>query len=149
MSTQVVVAKLEGLTGRAAELRTLLGDRARDVRAEHGCAGYEVAELLDEPASFVIVQTWTSSEALRAHYATEAHAEYQHAVDELLATPSRGRPAPGRIDDAPEREHVADGSRALRLADLLVGVAACRRRTPLRASAELLDRLARARARRS
>ena len=88
MSTQVVVAKLAGLTGRAAELRTLLSDRARDVRAEDGCASYQVAELLDEPASYVIVQTWTSSEALRAHYGTEAHAEYQHAVDELLATPS-------------------------------------------------------------
>jgi quinol monooxygenase YgiN len=88
MSTQVVVAKLAGLTGRAAELRTLLSDRARAVRAEDGCASYEVAELLDEPATFVIVQTWTSSEALRGHYATEAHAEYQHAVDELLATPS-------------------------------------------------------------
>ena len=88
MSTQVVVAKLAGLTGRAAELRTLLGDRARAVRAEDGCVSYEVAELLDEPVTYVIVQTWTSSEALRAHYATEAHAEYQHAVDELLATPS-------------------------------------------------------------
>jgi quinol monooxygenase YgiN len=89
MSTQVVVAKLAGLTGRAAELRTLLVDRARDVRAEAGCAGYEVAELLDaEAASFVIVQTWTSAEALRAHFSTAAHAAYQHAVDELLARPS-------------------------------------------------------------
>jgi quinol monooxygenase YgiN len=88
MSTQVVVAKLAGLAGRAAELRTLLTERARAVRVEEGCAGYEVAELLDEPASYVIVQTWTSGESLRAHYATEDHAEYQHAVDELLATPS-------------------------------------------------------------
>jgi quinol monooxygenase YgiN len=88
MSTQVVVAKLAGLTGRAAELRTLLNDRAGDVRAEDGCVSYQVAELIDEPASYVIVQTWTSGEALRAHYATDAHAEYQHAVDELLATPS-------------------------------------------------------------
>jgi len=88
MSTQVVVAKLAGLTGRATELRTLLSDRARAVRAEDGCSSYEVAELLDEPVTYVIVQTWASGEALRAHYATEAHAEYQHAVDELLATPS-------------------------------------------------------------
>jgi quinol monooxygenase YgiN len=88
MSTQVVVAKLAGLTGRAAELRRLLSDRAQAVRGEDGCAGYEVAELLDEPATFVIVQTWTSSEALRAHFATETHASYQHAVDELLANPS-------------------------------------------------------------
>jgi quinol monooxygenase YgiN len=88
MSTQVVVAKLAGLTGRAAELRQLLTDRAITVRNEVGCAGYEVAERLDEPVSFVIVQTWTSADALRAHFATEAHAGYQHAVDELLATPS-------------------------------------------------------------
>ena len=88
MSTQVVVAKLAGLTGRAAELRQLLTDRAITVRDEDGCAGYEVAERLDEPVSFVIVQTWTSADALRAHFSTEAHAGYQHAVDELLATPS-------------------------------------------------------------
>ena len=89
MSTQVVVARLEGLTGRAAELRTLLADRARVVRAEPGCADYEVAELVDEPAAFLIVETWTSSEALRAHFSSEAHATYQHAVDELLANPSQ------------------------------------------------------------
>ena len=88
MSTQVVVAKLAGLTGRAGELRQLLTDRAIAVRAEDGCDGYEVAERLDEPVSFVIVQTWTSAAALRAHFSTEAHAAYQHAVDELLATPS-------------------------------------------------------------
>jgi quinol monooxygenase YgiN len=88
MSTQVVVANLAGLTGRAAELRALLLDRAIAVRGEAGCVGYEVAERLDEPVSFVIVQTWASADALRAHFATGAHAAYQHAVDELLATPS-------------------------------------------------------------
>jgi quinol monooxygenase YgiN len=88
MSTQVVVAKLAGLTGRAAELRQLLTDRATVVRDEDGCLGYEVAERLDEPVSFVIVQTWTSSESLRAHFSSSAHASSQHAVDELLATPS-------------------------------------------------------------
>jgi quinol monooxygenase YgiN len=88
MSTQVVVARLAGLTGRAAELRQLLADRARDVRMEDGCVSYAVAGLLDEPAAFLVVHTWTSSAALRAHYATEAHAAYQHGVDELLATPS-------------------------------------------------------------
>jgi quinol monooxygenase YgiN len=88
MSTQVVVAKLAGLTGRAAELRQLLTDRATVVRNEDGCLGDEVAERLDEPVSFVIVQTWASSEALRAHFSTSGHADYQHAVDEMLATPS-------------------------------------------------------------
>jgi quinol monooxygenase YgiN len=89
MSTQVVVARLEGLTGRAAELRELLADRARTVREEPGCSGYEVAELVGEPATFLLVQTWASGEALRAHFSTEAHANYQHTVDELLANPSQ------------------------------------------------------------
>ena len=88
MSTQVVVAKLAGLTGRAAELRQLLTDRATVARNEDGCLGYLVAERLDEPVSFVIVQTWASIDTLRAHFSTDAHASYQHAVDELLATPS-------------------------------------------------------------
>ena len=88
MSTHVVVAKLAGLTGRAAELRQLLTDRAVTVRNDDGCLGYEVAERLDEPVSFVIVQTWASSDSLRTHFSTGAHATYQHAVDELLATPS-------------------------------------------------------------
>jgi quinol monooxygenase YgiN len=88
MEAHVVVARITGLSGRAAELRRVLADRAAAVRAEPGCAGYEVAELLDEPATFLIVQTWTSAGAMRAHFAAEDHATYQHAVDELLARPS-------------------------------------------------------------
>jgi len=88
MSTQVVVARLAGLTGRATELRQLLGDRALAARAEPGCVSYEVAELVDEPAVFLVVQTWTSADAMRGHFTSEAHASYQHDVDELLALPS-------------------------------------------------------------
>jgi quinol monooxygenase YgiN len=88
MSTQVVVARLAGLAGRSAELRALLADRAVVARDEPGCLGYDVAERLDEPAGFLIVQSWTSADTLRAHFASAAHASYQHAVDELLARPS-------------------------------------------------------------
>jgi len=88
MSSQVVVARIAGLAGRLPELRRLLSDRALAVRGEPGCAGYDVAELLDEPAVFLVVQTWSSAEAMRSHYATDAHASYQHEVDELLARPS-------------------------------------------------------------
>ncbi len=88
MSTQVVVARLTGLTGRAAELRQLLADHALEARSEPGCAGYEVAELLEEPAALLVVQTWTSSEAMRRHFASEAQVRYQRQVGELLARPS-------------------------------------------------------------
>jgi quinol monooxygenase YgiN len=43
MSTWVVVARIAGLAGRAAELRQLFAERALSARAEPGCAGYEVA----------------------------------------------------------------------------------------------------------
>jgi quinol monooxygenase YgiN len=83
-----VVARLAGLAGRTSELRQLLADRAVAARAEPGCAGYEVAELLDDPATFLVVETWRSLEEMRAHFASGAHASFQHQVDALLARPS-------------------------------------------------------------
>jgi len=112
MSTWVVVARIAGLAGRAAELRQLFAERALSGRAEPGCAGYEVAELLDEPASFLVVETWESTDAMRTHFASDAHASYQHQVDELLARPSEvlvhevtstTRPAPSTSPTDPGR----------------------------------------------
>jgi quinol monooxygenase YgiN len=88
MSDQVVIARIAGLAGRTTELRQLLADRAIAARAEPGCAGYEVAELLDDPATFLVLETWTSPEEMRAHFASDAHASYQHQVGALLARPS-------------------------------------------------------------
>ena len=112
MSTQVVVARIAGLSGRAGELRRLLTDRAAVVRAEPGCERYEVAELLEEPATFLVVQTWASAGVMRAHFASADHATYQHEVDELLARPSEVvvhaveatvRPAPSTSPTDPGR----------------------------------------------
>ncbi len=88
MSTQVVVARISGLAGRVDELRALLAERAAEVRAEHGCVSAEVGAVLGEPAEFLVVQTWASADAMRAHYRSDAHADYQLAVGELLAVPS-------------------------------------------------------------
>jgi quinol monooxygenase YgiN len=112
MGTQVVVARIAGLAGRASELRELLSERAATARAEPGCAGYDVAELLDEPATFLVVETWRSPEEMRAHFSSAEHAGYQHRVDELLARPSEvlmhdvastTRPAPSTSPTDPGR----------------------------------------------
>jgi quinol monooxygenase YgiN len=112
MSTQVVVARMSGLAGRAAELRQLLTDRAQVSRGEPGCLGYDVAELLDEPATFLVVETWASADAMRAHFGSPEHAVYQGAVGELLARPSEvvlhevattTRPAPSTSPTDPGR----------------------------------------------
>jgi quinol monooxygenase YgiN len=88
MSNQVVVARMAGLAGRAAELRKLLTDRAVAARPEPGCVGYDVAELLEEPAAFLVVETWASADAMRRHFGSPEHATYQQQVGELLARPS-------------------------------------------------------------
>jgi quinol monooxygenase YgiN len=88
MSAHVVVARIAGLSGRVGELRALLADRAVVARAEEGCDGYDVTEVVGEPATFLVVETWSSQAAMRAHFASPDHATYQHAVDELLARPS-------------------------------------------------------------
>ena len=112
MSSYVVVARIAGLAGRRAELRELLADRASAVRDEPGCLGHDVAELVDEPAAFLVLQTWTSGDAMRAHFASDDHATYQHRVDELLARPSQvlvhevastTRPAPSTSATDPGR----------------------------------------------
>jgi quinol monooxygenase YgiN len=112
MSTWVVVGRIAGLAGRAGELRQLLTERAVAAREEPGCAGYEVAELLDEAATFLVVETWSSAGTMRAHFGSEAHASYQHQVDELLARPSEvlmhevtstTRPAPSTSPTDPGR----------------------------------------------
>jgi quinol monooxygenase YgiN len=112
MSTHVVVARMAGLAGRAAELRTLLTDRAQVSRGEPGCVGYDVAELLDEPVTFLVVEMWASTDAMRAHFGSPDHAAYQLAVGELLARPSEvalhdvgrtTRPAPSTSPTDPGR----------------------------------------------
>ena len=112
METKVILARIAGLAGRVPELRQVLADRADASRDEPGCASYEVAELVGEPATFLVVQTWTSDDAMRAHYASDDHATYQHQVDELLARPTEvlihdvtatTRPAPSTSATDPGR----------------------------------------------
>ena len=116
MSTQVVVARLAGLTGRAAELRQLLADRARDVRAEDGCVelrGRRAARRAGGVPDRADVDVERDDARALLHRGprrlpARGRRAARHAVG--------GRAARGRVDDAPEREHVADRSWTLRLA---------------------------------
>jgi quinol monooxygenase YgiN len=83
MSTQVVVARLEGLTGRAAELRTLLADRAQVVRAEPGCAGYDYAVDMLEPDLMRVRELWRDEQALKDHFATPHMAAFLKGLRDL------------------------------------------------------------------
>lgn len=54
----------------ADEAERLFAELRRASLAEPGCAGYEVARGIDEPA-FVLFEKWHDQAALDAHYATE------------------------------------------------------------------------------
>jgi quinol monooxygenase YgiN len=83
----VLIAEVHGLVGRLPELRTLLAGLAAGAREDPGCESYHVA-FREEPGECLLVSTWKSEAALRAHYRTDAYLRYRGQVGELLARPS-------------------------------------------------------------
>jgi len=83
----VLVAQVHGQVGRLAELKDLLADLAAGARRDPGCDSYYVA-FMDEPGECLLVSTWRSEAALRAHYRSDAYLRYRSQVGELLTRPS-------------------------------------------------------------
>ena len=84
----LTVAEMFGIEGRRAELVALLAASERRSISEPGCRRYTFAATLADPDVFLLVTEWDSQEALDAHYESEAFAEFQFALDGLLARPS-------------------------------------------------------------
>jgi quinol monooxygenase YgiN len=87
MSGVVLVAQMHGQVGRLDELKGLLADLAATARRDPGCDSYHVA-FADEPGECLLVGSWKSEDALRAHYRTDGYLRYRSAVGELLTRPS-------------------------------------------------------------
>jgi|SRR4051812_1938012 quinol monooxygenase YgiN len=83
----LLVAQLHAQVGRLAELKELLADLATSARDDPGCRSYHVA-FMAEPGECLVVATWDSEAALRAHYRTDAYLRYRSRVGELLTRPS-------------------------------------------------------------
>jgi quinol monooxygenase YgiN len=84
----LVVADIYGIAGRRQELISTLSAFAREAGAQDGCLRYSVAATLDDPDQFVTVSHWRDRAAVDAHYASQAFATFQMALDGLLARPS-------------------------------------------------------------
>jgi len=84
----VSIADIYGIAGRRQELVAALGDAERDATARDGCLRYSAAATLDDPDHFVTVSVWRDRAAVDAHYASPGFAEFQRALDGLLARPS-------------------------------------------------------------
>jgi quinol monooxygenase YgiN len=78
--TVVVVATVYPATGRADEARAALLRAVPRVHTEGGCELYALHESADR---LVLVEKWTSSDALEAHAAAAALADLRAELDGL------------------------------------------------------------------
>jgi quinol monooxygenase YgiN len=83
----VLIAEIHGQVARRSELGQLLADLAAEAREDPDCDSFHVA-FSHEPGDCLLVGTWKTEAALRAHYRTEAYLRYRTRVGELLTRPS-------------------------------------------------------------
>jgi quinol monooxygenase YgiN len=83
----ILVADVHGRAGLIAELRALLAELVDGALGEAGCLSFRVLAA-DDPGEFVLLASWTSENALRAHYDTPHYRRYREHVGPLLARPS-------------------------------------------------------------
>jgi quinol monooxygenase YgiN len=83
----LLVAELHGRTGLDVQLRSLVRDLADASLSEPDCASFRVLSAND-PGELVLLASWSSEAALRAHYDTNHYRYYRDQVEPLLARPS-------------------------------------------------------------
>jgi len=83
----ILVAEVHGLADSREELRAMLNEVADGARGEPGCTSFRVFAG-DDPGEFVMLEYWSSEDALRAHYDTSHYRHYRENVGLLLARPS-------------------------------------------------------------
>jgi quinol monooxygenase YgiN len=84
----MAVGDMFGISGRRAELQSLLARSEEEAAAAPGCRRYVFAATLADPDHVVLVSEWESQEALDAHHRSEAFAAFQLGLEGLLARPS-------------------------------------------------------------
>lgn len=67
MSNVVVIATFQGKPGSAQALEAGLQDAIQHTHAEQGCLTYALHQHLESPDTLVLIENWTSREALDAH----------------------------------------------------------------------------------
>ena len=66
--------------------REVIERNATQTRVEEGCLGYQVAEDLAAPNSFVIVELWTDLDAVKNHFRAQFE-ELMAALGDVFAAP--------------------------------------------------------------
>jgi quinol monooxygenase YgiN len=67
MSETVVVARARARAGKESDLEAALLEAIPPTHAEPGCSKYALHRCVEDPASFVLIERWSSKEALGEH----------------------------------------------------------------------------------
>ncbi|MFG2488677.1 putative quinol monooxygenase [Streptomyces virginiae] len=85
----VALARVRAKPARRQALQDALAALVEPSRAESGCFDYTPFELLEEPGTFYVRETWADQEALDFHRATPHFQAFAARFAELLAEPIR------------------------------------------------------------
>ncbi|MGQ2910291.1 putative quinol monooxygenase [Aeromicrobium sp.] len=85
MSAFDVVATIQAQEGRGDELAEILRASLATVRGEEGCLRYDLHRVRRRPDELVMLERWSSVEALKAHGAAEHFQETSARLAPLLA----------------------------------------------------------------
>ena len=83
----VVVATLSGKPEQREVIAAALSNAAATFRKEPGCLSYAFHRDLENPDSYVSVETWKDQASLDAHFETQDMATLNAAAGELLSAP--------------------------------------------------------------
>jgi (4S)-4-hydroxy-5-phosphonooxypentane-2,3-dione isomerase len=72
---------------RIDEFRRATAENARNSVAEPGIARFDVVQQADDPARFVLVEVYRTSEAVAAHKDTRHYQAWRDAVADMMAEP--------------------------------------------------------------
>ena len=64
----------------------VIRENAAQTRVEEGCEGYQVAEDLEAPNTFVIVERWANLEAVYSHFRNQFE-DLMAALGDVFAAP--------------------------------------------------------------
>ena len=93
---------------RREQVRELMRATQERVRQQPGCIYYAFAETLDDPGHFVMLAQWRDQAALEEHYRSEAFADYQAQISELLVRTSELSVHSGEASLRPARSSPLD-----------------------------------------
>ena len=83
----VVIATLAGQPERRSDIATALAKAAAASRGDAGCLSYTFTQDLENPDTFISVETWEDKASLDAHFTQPHIGELFAAIGDALAGP--------------------------------------------------------------